>query len=262
VTAAEDVTGLARAGRRISIAPRPADPAADAAELHRKAVQVSRGGARAAVLGVNDGLVTILALVLGMAGAHASASTVRLAGLASLVAGALSMAAGEWVSVTAQVDLYQGVLAELRQLLGRNPKLVLDTLETKLEQCGFDTSTAQRASTELGLDEDLLLAFAAQNLFGVNRDEMGSPIVAATSSLVLFVAGGILPLFPWFFTGGSAAVAWSMVLGSLAAISVGGFVSSSAGSPIWRGALRQLIIVGLAAGFTYGIGRAVGTTIG
>jgi VIT1/CCC1 family predicted Fe2+/Mn2+ transporter len=211
---------------------------------------------------VNDGLVTILALVLGLSGAHASASAVRLAGVASLVAGALSMAAGEWVSVRAQVELYQGVLGELRKLVSRNPKLVLDTLQDKLEQFGFDTATAQRACTELGLDDDLLLAFAAQTVFGVNREELGSPIVAALSSLLLFLAGGIVPLLPWFFTGGATAVGWSLVLGSLAAVVAGGYVSSSAGSAPWRGALRQLIIVSLAAGITYGIGRVLGTTVG
>src|SRR5206468_12915374 len=116
--------------------PRPADPAADATDLARRVAQVSRGGARAAVLGVSDGLVTNICLILGVAGAQASASAVRLAGFASLIAGAFSMAAGEWVSVRSQVDLYQGLLDELRRLVARDPELILDALAAHLEQAG------------------------------------------------------------------------------------------------------------------------------
>ena len=248
--------------RRIRIAPRPGDEAADAAELHRKADQVARGAARAAVLGVNDGLVTTLALVLGLAGASSSVSAVRLAGVASLVAGAFSMAAGEWVSVRAQVELYRGVLDELRSLVGRNPKLVLDTLVDRLEGFGFDTPTAQKATTEIGLDEDLFLSFTARTVFGVNSDELGSPVTAALSSLSLFAAGAAVPLVPWFVTRGGAAVAATVALTSVSAAIVGAYIGRTAGTSPWRGAARQVAIVALAAGITYAIGAAVGTTVG
>jgi hypothetical protein len=97
------------------------DAAADTADLRRKADQVARGGTRAAVLGANDGLVTNLCLILAVAGASASQSSVRLAGFASLIAGAFSMAAGEWVSVRSQKELAVGLLSELRRLIARNP---------------------------------------------------------------------------------------------------------------------------------------------
>lgn len=252
----------AAAARRTRIAARPGDVAADAAELRRKADQVARGAARAAVLGVNDGLVTTLALILGLAGADASVSSVRLAGFASLVAGALSMAAGEWVSVRAQVELFQGVLAELRSLLARNPKVVLDAMEERLEEFGFDTSTARKASTEVGLDEDLLLSFAARNVFGVNDAELGSPVTAAVSSLLLFSLGGAVPLVPWFFTEGTAGVAWTVSLTTLSAIGVGAYIGRSGGTSVLRAAFRQFVIVALAAGVTYGIGALFGTTVG
>jgi VIT1/CCC1 family predicted Fe2+/Mn2+ transporter len=252
---------VGRSGR-IRIAAHPSDSVEDAASLHRRAVQVSRGAARAAVLGVNDGLVTVLALILGLAGAHASVSAVRLAGFASLVAGAFSMAAGEWVSVRAQVEMYQGVLGDLRALLGRNPKLVLDSLEERLEKFGFDTSTAQKATTEIALDDDLFLSFTARTVFGVNSDELGSPLTAALSSLLLFSLGALVPLLPWFFTRGVAGVTWTIALTSLGAVAVGAYVSRTGGTQIWRGAVRQLVIVALAAAITYGIGAAVGTTVG
>ena len=247
---------------RTKIAARPvSDATADAAELHHKADQVSRGAARAAVLGVNDGLVTVLALIVGLAGADASPSAVRLAGIASVVAGAFSMAAGEWVSVRAQVEMYQGVLAELRSLMTRNPRLVLETLGERLEDFGFDTSTAQKATTEIGLDEDLFLSFTARTVFGVNPDELGSPMTAALSSLVLFSLGAAVPLVPWFFTEGGAGVAWTVALTALSAVAVGAYIGRSGGTSVVRAGARQLVIVALASGITYGIGAAVGTTV-
>jgi vacuolar iron transporter family protein len=190
------------------------DGAADATALKKRALQVSRGGARAAVLGVNDGLVSNLCLILGVAGASASQGSVRLAGFASLVAGAFSMAAGEWISVTSQAELFSGVLAELRRLISRNPRLVLDQLVDKLMEAGFDESTARRASTELPLDEDRFMHFTARTVFGIDPEELGSPVVAALSSFALFSGGALIPLFPWFIADGTAAVLASALLTS------------------------------------------------
>jgi vacuolar iron transporter family protein len=238
------------------------DGLSDADRLQRRADLVARGGARAAVLGANDGLISNLSLILGVAGADASQGSVRLAGFASLVAGALSMAAGEWVSVRAQVDLYRGVLGELRALVAHSPALVLDRLSSKLEDIGMDTDTAKRAATEIPLDEDSFFAFTARTVFGINSDELGNPVTAALSSLVLFALGALVPLAPWFFTRGVAGAVWSLLLTSVGALFVGAYVSSSAGMPRWKGALRQFLIVVAAAGVTYGIGKIAGTAIG
>jgi vacuolar iron transporter family protein len=243
------------------IEPHVADAGRDAAELRRRTEAVARGGARAAVLGVNDGLVTNLALILAMAGADASQSAVRLAGFASLVAGAFSMAAGEWVSVRSQVELYRGILAELRSLVRRNPRLVLGELTTKLEEEGFGTSTAQRVATELPLDERKFFAFAARTLFGMNPDELGAPATAAMVSFVLFSVGALVPLTPWFFAGGTGAAVVSAGLTSVASLAVGAWISRSSGTSVARGGLRQLAIVVAAAGLTYGIGALFGTAV-
>jgi len=136
----------------IPIEPHPVASEADAAQLAARVAQVSRGAVRAAVLGVNDGLVTNVCLILAVAGANASRSSVRLAGFASLVAGALSMAAGEWVSVRSQVELYQALIGQLRGLVARNPKLVLDEMSAHLEAAGLGRETARTASAELPLD--------------------------------------------------------------------------------------------------------------
>ena len=189
------------------INPRVADQSSDARELQARVDSVARGGARAAVLGANDGLVTNICLILALAGASSTAGNVRVAGLASLIAGAFSMAAGEWVSVRSQVELYGGILAELRGLVQRNPKLILGELTDKLIDAGLATDTAQRAATELPLDERKFLDFSARTVFGINPDELGSPWTAALTSLALFSLGAAVPLLPWFFIDGGAAIA-------------------------------------------------------
>ena len=104
------------------------------------------------------------------------------------------MAAGEWVSVRSQVELFGGLLDQLRRLVSRNPRLVLDELSTHLEAAGFGRETARAASTELPLDEPRFLRFTATTLFGINPDELGSPVTAALSSLSWFAAGALVPL--------------------------------------------------------------------
>lgn len=245
----------------VPIEPRVQDGAADATALKRRALQVSRGGARAAVLGVNDGLVSNLCLILGVAGASASQGSVRLAGFASLVAGAFSMAAGEWISVKSQAELFSGVLSELRRLIARNPRLVLDQLVDKLMEAGFDQSTASRASTELPLNEDRFMHFTARTVFGIDPEELGSPAVAALSSFALFSGGALVPLFPWFFSDGTAAVLASTVLTAVASLVAGGVIARSSGSSVTRSATRQLLIVVFASAVTYGIGKLFGTAV-
>ena len=243
------------------IEPRVRDDAGDAAVLRAKVQAVTRGGARAAVLGVNDGLVTNVCLILAVAGATATAGDVRLAGFASLIAGAFSMAAGEWVSVRSQVELYQGMLVELRVMIRRNPKLILGELTDHLVESGFARDTAQRVATELPLDERQFLHFCAKTLFGLDPHELGSPATAALSSLALFTAGAAVPLVPWFITDGTTAVVASVVATALASMAVGAWVSRSADRPVAIGAARQLLIVVATSAVTYGIGRAFGTAI-
>jgi len=240
---------------------RVADPEGDAVALRVRAQQVSKGAARAAVLGMNDGLVSNLCLILGVAGASTSQGAVRLAGVASLIAGAFSMAAGEWVSVRSQVELLEGVLSELRRLLVRNPKLVLDELVSKLMESGFERPAAQRTSTELPLESDRFMVFTARTVFGIDPDELGSPVTAAASSLVMFSVGALVPLVPWFFLGGTAAVLWSAFLAAIASLIVGMVIARAGSGKPSRSALRQLFIVMAASGVTYAIGKVFGTVV-
>jgi VIT1/CCC1 family predicted Fe2+/Mn2+ transporter len=242
-------------------AARSGDPSRDAIELRARVASVNRGAARAAVLGVNDGLVTNVCLILAVAGASTGASNVRIAGLASLIAGAFSMAAGEWISVRSQVELFEGIVGELRALIQRNPRLVLDELTTKLEESGLATDTAQRVATELPLDGQRFIDFTARTVFGFDPGEVGSPVTAALSSLGLFTLGATVPLVPWFVTSGTPAVVSSVVATGIASLVVGGWVSRSSDRPVALGALRQLAIVVIASLVTYGIGSLFGTVI-
>lgn len=237
------------------------DAGRDAEELQARVTTVSRGAARAAVLGVNDGLVTTICLVLAVAGASSGVDEVRIAGLASLIAGAFSMAAGEWISVRSQVELFDGIVGELHGLTRRNPRLLLDALTSKLEESGLATDTAQRVATELPLEGDRFVDFTARTVFGFDPGEVGSPSVAAASSFGLFTAGAIVPLAPWFLTSGTAAIIASVTATAVASLVVGGWVSKSSDRPIAQGASRQLAIVLVASVVTYGIGILFGTAI-
>ena len=184
-----------------------------------------------------------------------------MAGFASLIAGAMSMAAGEWISVRSQVELYEGILGRLRALVQRHPKLILGHLTDRLEEAGIARDTASKASTELPLDEERFLRFCANTLFGVNPDELGSPMTAALTSLCYFAMGALVPLVPWFLTEGTSAKLLSVALTAVASLVVGGVVGRSSTRPPMPAAVRQLAIVVAASAVTYGIGSVFGTAV-
>lgn len=233
----------------------------DSQILARRAAQVQRGGARAAVLGINDGLVSVLCIVLGVAAAGADQQAVLLAGFAGLVAGAFSMSAGEWISVKAQVQLFEGVLEDLRKMIKRDKTLLMENLRDHLVDDGYEKKTASEATVQLATKNEVFYTTYAEQVVGINPDELGSPWVAAFSSFALFVVGALAPLAPWFFIDGQSAVIISITLTALASLVVGGYVANSSGKRIVVGALRQLGIVIFASAITYGIGYLFGVTV-
>lgn len=234
----------------------------DSQILAARAAQVQRGGARAAVLGVNDGLVSTLCIVLGVAAAGQSQQAVLLAGLAGLVAGSISMAAGEWISVKAQVELFQGVLSDLKHMIRKDKALLEETLTAHLVEDGYSARTAASATKELSTDKGRFFETYAEQVIGVNPDELGSPWVAAASSFALFTLGALAPLSPWFFIGGTIGMMLSLVLTAIGSLIAGGYVANSSGKAVWYGALRQFLIVVLASVVTYGVGVVFGVAIG
>lgn len=233
----------------------------DAALLTRRALQIHRGAARAAVLGVNDGLVSTLCIVLAVAAASGAAHSVLIAGFAGLIAGAISMAAGEWISVTSQVELFKGVLSDLGRMVKNDKEVLAKQLQNDYTSSGFSSKTAETAATEVSKNEHHLSMEYARNVMGINPEELGSPWTAAFSSFALFTAGALVALCPWFFTEGNAAIGLSVIFTTIGGLVVGGYVSRTSGGNIARGALRQFLIIAFASVVTYGIGALFGATI-
>lgn len=229
-------------------------------ESRRRAREVQSGATRAAVLGVSDGLVTNVSLILGVAGAEASGRFVLLAGLASLVAGACSMAVGEYISMTAQVELLQRLLADFRDHLAREPEHARQDLEEFIRRGGVSPATAVDASKQIAMVPDRALAVYARSL-GMDPEELGSPWTAAFTSLLTFAAGAAVPLAPWFFAQGAHAAVASLALGAGAALAVGAALGYLGGrNPAWS-ALRQLAVLVIAATATWGAGRLFSVTV-
>ena len=218
------------------------------------------GATRAAVLGASDGLVTNVSLILGVAGATQGGNVVLIAGLASLVAGAASMAVGEYVSMNAQVELLQRLLADYRQHLRRAPEEAREEIEEFIRREGVTQATAHNASQQIATVPDRALAVYAQSL-GLDPEELGSPWKAAATSLWTFAAGALVPLLPWFFwSGGKAAIA-SMGLGAAAAVVVGGMLGYLGGRHVGWSAARQVLVLATAAAATWGAGKLFNVTV-
>jgi VIT1/CCC1 family predicted Fe2+/Mn2+ transporter len=221
---------------------------------------VAGGSARAAVFGVSDGLVTNVSLILGIAGAHPGASFVRLAGVAGLVAGAFSMAAGEYVSMRAQTELFERELALEKNEISARPEGERRELVKIYESRGVEPGVAGHLATEMMRTPELALETHAREELGINPNALGSPVRAAASSFGTFAIGALIPLIPWLVTSGTAATTASVAAAAVAAVLVGTALAAFTGRSWWWSALRQLAISALAAAVTYGIGTAVGVS--
>jgi VIT1/CCC1 family predicted Fe2+/Mn2+ transporter len=220
---------------------------------------ISGGGARAAVFGISDGLVSNVSLILGMAGANASAGSVRLAGIAGLVGGAFSMAAGEYVSMRAQSELMERELDVERRAIQADPEDERRELAALYRSRGVEADMADELSGKMMRDPDLALETHAREELGFTPGETGNPLQAAASSFVMFALGAFIPLLPWLITGGTTATLWSVALGVVASFAVGAALSIFTGRSWLWSASRQLLIATAAAGVTYSIGHLVGS---
>lgn len=251
---------------------RPSRPAGSGARTSLRGVNVQRphtghrsvsgGLARAAVFGVSDGLVSNVSLLLGFAATGVDVTVVRLAGLAGAVAGGISMAAGEWVSVTSQNDLIERELAVERRELVLNPEYETAELATRYERQGMARERARAAAAEVMRRPESALSVHAREELGIDPDDLPSPVRAAGLSIVCFLFGALLPLVPWFVGGGAAAAWASLAIGVVASGLVGGLVGHFAERPLPRSVVRQMLIVLLACGVTFAIGELVGVNAG
>ena len=217
---------------------------------------------RAAVLGANDGLVSNLALVAGFAGAAPGQGAIILAGVAGLLAGASSMALGEWISVTSSREAAEAQIAQEREELRLDPAAEEEELALIYQAKGLPRPEAERLAHLIISDSERALSTLAREELGIVPEELGSPMVAALVSFVLFSMGAIIPVIPFFFGGSFLAIGLSALFSSIGLFVVGAGITLLTGRNMVYGGVRQLVLGLLAAVGTYAIGAAIGGTAG
>ena len=223
---------------------------------------MSRGGSlRAAVFGVNDGLVSNFSLVMGFAGAEARPEYILLAGVAGLLAGSFSMAAGEYVSMSAQRELFEQQIAMEKQELEMSPKEEEEELALIYQAKGIPDDQARALARRIIANPKTAIDTLAREELGLDPSQLGSPWSAAGSSFLAFVMGAFIPVLPYLFTSGSLAWAASGLLSCVALFAVGALISIfTARGPV-AGGLRMLGIGLLASAITYGAGWLLGVSV-
>ncbi|MBP6825054.1 MAG: VIT1/CCC1 transporter family protein [Saprospiraceae bacterium] len=218
---------------------------------------------RAAVLGANDGLVSNLSLVMGVAGATSGESGVLLAGLAGLLAGALSMALGEWISVKSSQELYERQMAlEMDEIIA-NPEGEMKELTLIYMAKGIPDAMASEMAQKTIADKDHAHEVLVKEELGINAEELkGSAWEAALTSFVLFAVGAIIPVAPFFWLSGYSSIALSVALSTVGLFIIGSAITLFTGKSIWFSGTRQVVFGLMAAAITFGIGKLIGVSIG
>jgi VIT1/CCC1 family predicted Fe2+/Mn2+ transporter len=218
---------------------------------------------RAAVLGANDGLVSNFSLVMGVAGAALAGKSILLTGLAGMLAGAISMALGEWISVQSSRELYKRQISIEKEEIEQAPEEEAEELALIYQARGLDEGPARQLSRQIMQNRESALQALSRDELGIDPEELGgSAWEAAITSFLLFAVGAILPVIPYLFTEGMAAVAISAAFSALGLFAIGAAITLFTGRPVWASGLRQ-VVFGLAAALvTYGIGRLIGVSLG
>jgi vacuolar iron transporter family protein len=243
------------AGRRLTPHPGPVDGEQDAAP--------SKSGAlRAAIFGMNDGLVSNLSLIFGVAGSGVAGELVVIAGFAGLLAGAFSMGAGEYVSMKVQREVFEQLIHKEAHEIATQPEEEIRELAEIYERKGIDPETAQRIAVDVMKDPEVALETHAREELGIDMEEgLGSPWAASGSSFVMFAMGAFVPLVPFLFTSGGAAVVVSAVLSAVTLFAVGGAMTILTGRSVILSGARMLAIGAVAAAITYGVGTLLGVAV-
>jgi VIT1/CCC1 family predicted Fe2+/Mn2+ transporter len=217
---------------------------------------------RAAVLGANDGLVSNLSLVMGVAGAAADGRTILLTGLAGLVAGACSMAMGEWLSVNSAREMAKKQIDQEKDELSQAPELEKEELVLIYQAKGLTERQAKSLADKVFSNCGAALDTLVREELGIDPEELGgSAWAAAASSFLLFSTGAIFPVIAFLFTGGDLAVGISVALSGLALMTIGAVTSLFTGRKLVFSAVRQLLIGYGAAAITFGVGRLIGVSL-
>ena len=216
---------------------------------------------RAGVLGFNDGLLSNLSLVMGVAGATSDSNFIVIAGISGLLAGAFSMAAGEYVSVRAQRDVYEREIEVERAELEEMPKEEMQELAFIYQRKGFTRQEARAVAERIISNPEVALATLAREELGLDPSQLGYPWMAAISSFLAFGLGAVIPLLPNLFTEGLLALMLTIAVSGVATVGIGVLLGIITGkNPLWGGG-RMLLAGTIAAGVTYGIGSAIGISL-
>ena len=235
---------------------------ADIARAERWHRGTSGNDLRAAVLGANDGLVSNFCLIMGIAGAGAANSVILLTGFAGLLAGACSMALGEWLSVTNSRELAEAQIAREREELEQTPEAEQKELALIFQAKGLEKMEAQRVAAQIMANKETALDTLVREELGIDPAELGgNPWSAAGISFLLFAAGAIVSLLPFLFLKGMPAVGASVALCALALFAIGVVTSLFNGRSPWFSAARQVVVGCAAAAVTYGAGALLGVSI-
>jgi len=238
---------------------RPGTDIAQAEPWHRGA---SGNNLRAAVLGANDGLVSNFCLMMGVAGAGTAGHTVLLTGLAGLIAGACSMALGEWLSVSNARELAASQLARERQEIEQTPEAEQHELALIYQAKGLPKADAQRAAAQIMQNKSVALDTLAREELGLDPGELGgNPWSAAGVSFALFSLGAVVPIIPVALLSGRAAILTSVLASAAALASIGALTSLFNGRSAHFSALRQVLFGCAAAAVTYGVGMLLGVSL-
>jgi VIT1/CCC1 family predicted Fe2+/Mn2+ transporter len=219
------------------------------------------GALRAGVFGVSDGLVSNTALVMGFAGSGAPRTVTLLAGVAGLLAGSFSMAAGEYVSMSSQREMYQREIALEQAELIEKPEEEHAELVLIYRAKGLPRADAERLADKIMADDTVALDTLAREELGLDPDELGSPWSAAGSSLLAFALGAFVVVLPYLIGGGTAALVAAIALALAAMFAVGASIGALNGRNAIRSGLRQVLAGTLAAAITFGVGHLIGTHI-
>jgi VIT1/CCC1 family predicted Fe2+/Mn2+ transporter len=238
-------------------------PGSELARVEGRHRNLGANALRAAVLGANDGLCSNLSLVMGVAGASSNGQAILLAGMAGLIAGACSMALGEWVSVTSSRELAERELSIERDELDAAPEEEREELQLIYQAKGLPADEAKELSQRLLRDPKSALDVLSREELGLDPEALGgSARVAALTSFLLFAFGAIFPVGPFFFWRGPWAVWVSLGVSSAALFGIGAAITILTGRPVWRSGARQLFLGLAAAGITFAVGRALGVALG
>lgn len=218
------------------------------------------GALRAGVFGVSDGLVSNTALVMGFAGSGTSRTVTLLAGVAGLLAGSFSMAAGEYVSMSSQREMYEREISLEAAELAEKPQEERDELVLIYRAKGVERADAERMADRIMADREVALDTLTREELGLDPEALGSPWSAAASSLLAFAVGAFVVVVPYLFGGGTAALLTAIGLAVAALFAVGATIGAVNGRSVLHSGLRQVVAGALAAGITFGVGHLIGTS--